>query len=91
MRGKLFVVIVLLCVLICLLGPAADASGYRQAKRGAKSVANALVPCDVGAYVIDQDPQGLNVRSGPGKNFDVIGNLPRKEAKWRMGAHRFGC
>lgn len=41
-------------------------------------ISNAI-PCNVSAYVIDQDPQGLNVRSGAGKNFAVIGNLPRKE------------
>lgn len=29
--------------------------------------------------MIDQDPQGLNVRSGPGKDHAVVGNLPRKD------------
>src|SRR5262245_17134222 len=37
-----------------------------------------IVPCNVSAYVIDQDPKGLNVRSGPGKNSAIIGNLPNK-------------
>ena len=41
--------------------------------------ATPIVKCDVDAFVIDQDPQGLNVRSGPGKDHAVVGNLPRKE------------
>lgn len=32
--------------------------------------------CNIGAYVIDEDPQGLNVRSGPGTNYKVIAKLP---------------
>ncbi len=32
--------------------------------------------CDIGAYVIDKDPQGLNVRSGPSSNDRVIAKLP---------------
>lgn len=32
--------------------------------------------CDVGAYVIDKDPQGLNVRSGPGTKYRIIDKLP---------------
>lgn len=34
--------------------------------------------CAVAAYVIDQDPKGLNVRSGPGSKFPVIAKLPTK-------------
>ncbi len=33
------------------------------------------VPCEFSAYVIDKDPNGLNVRSGPGSNHPVIGKL----------------
>lgn len=33
------------------------------------------VPCEFSAYVIDKDPNGLNVRSGPGSNYPVIGKL----------------
>ena len=33
------------------------------------------VKCDISAYVIDKDPNGLNVRSGPGKEFDVLGQI----------------
>jgi SH3-like domain-containing protein len=32
--------------------------------------------CQIGAYVIDKDPKGLNVRSGPGNDYKVIDNLP---------------
>lgn len=32
--------------------------------------------CNINAFVIDQDPKGLNVRSGPGESHDIIGNLP---------------
>jgi SH3-like domain-containing protein len=34
------------------------------------------VPCALQAFVIDQDPQRVNVRSGPGVAAAVIGNLP---------------
>ena len=37
-----------------------------------------VVACDVRAYVNDPDPKGLNVRSGPGTNYPVIGNLPNQ-------------
>ncbi|HAA30124.1 MAG TPA: hypothetical protein DCE56_23615 [Cyanobacteria bacterium UBA8553] len=32
--------------------------------------------CQISAYVIDKDPKGLNVRSGPGERYKIIGNLP---------------
>jgi uncharacterized protein YraI len=38
--------------------------------------ATSLQSCHASAYVIDQDPQGVNVRSGPSSNDKVIGNLP---------------
>lgn len=37
---------------------------------------SSIQPCEVYAYVADQDPQGLNVRSGPSSNQKVIGKLP---------------
>jgi uncharacterized protein YgiM (DUF1202 family) len=33
------------------------------------------VSCEISVYVIDKDPNGLNVRSGAGKNFDVLGQI----------------
>ena len=35
--------------------------------------------CSLPAYIVDPDPQGLNVRSGPGKQYPVIGKIPRGE------------
>ncbi|MEW6125604.1 MAG: SH3 domain-containing protein [Acidobacteriota bacterium] len=35
--------------------------------------------CDIDAYMIEDDPNGLNVRSGPGKDYPVIAVLPKKE------------
>jgi SH3-like domain-containing protein len=32
--------------------------------------------CNISAFVIDKDPKGLNVRSGPGTSHAIIGNLP---------------
>ena len=31
--------------------------------------------CKIYAYVVDKDPNGLNVRKGAGKNFDVLGKI----------------
>jgi uncharacterized protein YgiM (DUF1202 family) len=31
--------------------------------------------CKIYAYVIDKDPNGLNVRSDAGKNFDILGQI----------------
>jgi len=36
--------------------------------------------CEISAYVIDTDPKGLNVRSGAGSNYKIIGNLPTTTA-----------
>ena len=33
-------------------------------------------PCQIRAYVIDKDPQGLNVRSGASTRSVTIGRLP---------------
>ncbi|HVG31374.1 MAG TPA: SH3 domain-containing protein [Pyrinomonadaceae bacterium] len=41
----------------------------------AQPVAAAAVRCDVAAYVVDPDPAGLNVRSGPGKASPVVATL----------------
>jgi hypothetical protein len=34
------------------------------------------VPCDLGAYSIDRDPKGLNVRAEPSVKAPVLGTLP---------------
>jgi SH3-like domain-containing protein len=33
-------------------------------------------PCDCTAYVIDTDPKGLNVRSGPGTDYPINATIP---------------
>lgn len=40
------------------------------------NTASSQQTCQIRAYVIDKDPQGLNVRSGPGNDSKIIGNLP---------------
>jgi uncharacterized protein YraI len=35
-----------------------------------------VVPCEVNAYVIDVNPAGVSVRSGPGEGYPVIAVLP---------------
>ena len=45
----------------------------------AQKIEPARTRCDLYAYVADADPAGLNVRSGPGKQFAVVGNLPQHE------------
>jgi uncharacterized protein YgiM (DUF1202 family) len=41
---------------------------------------NSEQTCQISAYVIDTDPKGLNVRSGAGSNYKIIGNLPTTTA-----------
>jgi uncharacterized protein YgiM (DUF1202 family) len=36
--------------------------------------------CDVHAFVIDKDPQGLNVRTSPGSSSKVLGKVPTNES-----------
>lgn len=72
MRVIAFVIAVSGSLLLCCL-PTATAFNQTTANSSNN------VSCDVYAYVIDRDPLGLNVRSGAGKDFTVIGNLPWKE------------
>ncbi len=55
----------------------------KPANRSSKQVAlspnrpaDSQQTCQISAYVIDKDPKGLNVRSGPGNDRNIIGNLP---------------
>lgn len=59
-----------LVVLLCLLT-------FAQA---AQDITPAPSACNLNAYVIDPDPKGLNVRSGPGKTFRVVGTLPHSDS-----------
>ena len=51
--------------------------------------ATPITTCDVRGFVVDQDPQGLNVRLGPGQDHAVIGNLPYA-ADTGVGVHISG-
>ncbi|MFW9259478.1 SH3 domain-containing protein [Nostoc sp. CALU 546] len=42
--------------------------------------------CDILAYVIDTDPQGLNVRSGASRNKTILGQIPINETVQVIGA-----
>lgn len=49
---------------------------------GATTSQPAAVPqqsCSVSAFVADTDPAGLNVRSGPGSDYEAIATLPTSE------------
>ena len=65
-----------LCGLLVLLP-----FGLTSARWRGQAATVAIVPCDVRAYVADRDPAGLNVRSGPGKTYAVIGNLPNQKVE----------
>lgn len=55
----------------------ADASApTNKVATPAKTTASSQRTCQISAYVTDKDPKGLNVRSGPGSNYAIVGNLP---------------
>jgi SH3-like domain-containing protein len=58
---------------VLLLSVSAGPSG------GVQSVVAPANQCKLVAYVNDPDPQGLNVRSGPGKQFPVLGKVPHRD------------
>ncbi|HYH85626.1 MAG TPA: SH3 domain-containing protein [Pyrinomonadaceae bacterium] len=73
----------LLIPLLCPCLVAALATGWTggtQTQTNADLIEAAQMKCDVAAYVVDPDPNGLNVRSGPGKAFTVVGTIPRRES-----------
>lgn len=72
--------------LLCLAAALAPALAGRPAA-GARAAAETR--CDLYAYVVDPDPAGLNVRSGPGKQFAVVGTLPRVE--YSLSVHVTGA
>lgn len=72
------------CAFLTLAAPA------RGPAARARGGAGAVTPCDLSAYVIDRDPKGLNVRSGPAAAFKVIGNLP-SEGVEGVGVHITGA
>ncbi|HEX8146722.1 MAG TPA: hypothetical protein VF591_06055 [Pyrinomonadaceae bacterium] len=87
MRLALLVATLVLCACACVFGAPGEASAHRQAGAGADSV----TPCDISAYVTDRDPDGLNVRSGPGSAHKVIGNLPDQQVEGGIVVHITGA
>jgi SH3-like domain-containing protein len=84
MRTVSLAVVLISCV--CLSTPQRARSAQTRTGTGAAAV----VPCDIGAYVVDKDPAGLNVRSGPGSTFNVVGNLPNQKVDGGIGVHITG-
>lgn len=71
--------ILLLCS--CLVASFATAGAGRVPTQSrADSIEKVQVGCDLAAYVVDPDPNGLNVRSGPDKAFPVVGTIPHRES-----------
>jgi SH3-like domain-containing protein len=64
------------------------ARGTNARPQSQTSAVNAT-PCDASAYVIDTDPKGLNVRSGPASTHKIIGNLPNQGVEG-VGVHITG-
>ena len=77
MRSATIVIVLILCACLALATTTVDIVAYPSSQQGAAPI----IPCDVAAYVMDKDPHGLNVRSGPNKTYQIIGNLPDQEAE----------
>lgn len=58
--------------------PAAPAESTSESA-GNPVAATPQQTCSAAAYVVDTDPAGLNVRSGPGSDFAVQDTLPTRE------------
>lgn len=81
-RLAILLLTLILCTVTALSG---SAFRYSQTPMGGDIVTN----CDVHAYVIDPDPKGMNVRSGPGSTYKIIGNLPKQDVEG-IGVHITG-
>lgn len=78
-----FIILILLMCAVCI----PNTNGVPRLH--VETVPGATVPCDARAYMIDHDTGGTNVRSGPGKTFKIIGNLPTKDVEG-IGVHLTG-
>ena len=56
---------------------------------GTKDETASVGQCDIDAYVIDKDPDGLNVRAQP-RDGSVVGNLPRIDPPNGLIVHLIG-
>ncbi|HEX8164129.1 MAG TPA: SH3 domain-containing protein [Pyrinomonadaceae bacterium] len=70
--NKPFTLIASLALSLAALAGTAPA---RRAGHGAQAIDPPATRCDIRAYVVDPDPRGLNVRSGAGKAFPVVGTI----------------
>lgn len=77
MRFAILLMALSLCAGLALFAAPGVAPAHSQGRAGGE----ALTRCDVKAYVIDHDPKGMNVRSGPGSANKVIGNLPNQDVE----------
>jgi SH3-like domain-containing protein len=59
--------------------PASPADETQEPVAASPPAAVPQQTCSVSAYVADTDPAGLNVRSGPGSDFEAIATLPTNE------------
>jgi hypothetical protein len=48
----------------------------REVETKFKNLPPGTMPCELGAYSIDRDPKGLNVRSAPSAQAKILGTLP---------------
>ena len=85
MRTVMLTALFALCACSVLLSSARESDARAQKQTGEGKV----TPCDVAAYVIDSDPNGLNVRSGPGSTQKIVGNLPNQNVEG-IGVHITG-
>ena len=58
-------------IIFCLLG----FLSIFAVSSNAQNIAKPQTACKIYAYVIDQDPNGLNVRKGAGTNFGILGKI----------------
>lgn len=87
MNSSTLKALLILSAVLTVAQPARRSSARAQARTGGDA---AVTPCDVSAYVVDRDPKGLNVRSGPAGGFKVVGLLPN-EGVDGVGVHITGA
>lgn len=74
-----FLTVALVFLLLASISPKAVSHPVQT-----KPAAAPVVPCDLDAYVVEEDENGLNVRSGPGKDYKVIAVLSGDDTDEQM-------
>ena len=77
MKLPIMVSAVTVCAILMLLTSRNPSTAYAAPQSPAAGIAR----CDAEAYVVDNDPNGLNVRATPGKTSKIIGNLPNNDVE----------